>query len=554
MADMALARKILREKFGFDDFLPGQREAIEAVLDGEDVFVVWPTGGGKSLIYQLPALMRPGLTLVVSPLIALMRDQARKLRQLGIAAAALHADMEPGAHARICEEVQRRRLSLLYLSPERLADPETLPFLRAADVRLLAVDEAHCVTQWGHDFRPDYARIGAAAEALGLPQLAATTATAAPATRARIVESLFVRPPRELIGSFRRKAIALSALPMGRDPTRQILDLVAARRDVSGIVYCGSRKKADRLAAALVEAGARAASYHAGLPERTRAERQDEFLARSDSVMVATIAFGLGVDKPDVRYVLHADAPDHLETLYQETGRAGRDGRPAEAIALYSARTLAALRAARFELARLDSTSARRAEMLVDYFAATDCRERRLLAALGEEGQACGQCDNCRRRFGFVRRMTRLAGEAPGEARALARHALHLGFERLWRPSLSPEPEEEGVAAACAPAPPEPARQEPARQEPARQEPARQEPARNVEQTRRLRALREARLAIARKVAIAPARLLDEAALASLVDAPPADLAELVARCGDDSGLLARFGAPLIDAARRGEM
>jgi ATP-dependent DNA helicase RecQ len=544
MADMDSARKILREKFAFDDFLPGQREAIEAVLDGEDVFVVWPTGGGKSLIYQLPALMRPGLTVVVSPLIALMRDQAQKLRQRGIAAAALHADMEPGAYGQIWEAVERGRVSLLYLAPERLADPETLQWLRAAEVRLLAVDEAHCVSQWGHDFRPDYARIGVAAEALGFPQLAATTATAAPATRARIVESLFARPPRALIGSFRRKAIALSALPQGREPTRQILDLVAARRDVSGIVYCGSRKKADRLAAALVAAGTRAASYHAGLLERTRAERQDEFLARSDSVMVATIAFGLGVDKPDVRYVLHADMPDHLETLYQETGRAGRDGRPAEAIALYSPKTLADLRAARFELARLDPASARRAEILVDYFAATDCRERRLLAALGEEGQACGQCDNCRRRFGFLRRAARLAREAPGEARAFARHAFHLGFERLSRSSVSPEPEEEGVAEALAPAP----------SEPARQEPAREEPARNVEQTRRLRALREARLAIARQVSVAPARLIADAALASLIDAPPADLAELIARCGDDSGLLARFGAPLLEAARRVEV
>ncbi|WP_294541116.1 RecQ family ATP-dependent DNA helicase [uncultured Rhodoblastus sp.] len=539
MADLAAARTILREKFGFDDFLPGQREAIEAVLDGEDVFVVWPTGGGKSLIYQLPAILRPGLTLVVSPLIALMRDQAQKLQRQEIAAAALHADMATGAYARIRADVERRALSLLYLSPERLADPETVEFLRAADVRLLAVDEAHCVAQWGHDFRPEYARIGEASRTLGFPQMAATTATAAPATRAQIVENLFARPPRELIGSFRRKAIALSALPQGRDPIGQIVDLVVARRDVSGIIYCGSRSKADRVAQALVEAGCRAASYHAGLQERLRAQRQDEFLARSDAVMVATVAFGLGIDKPDVRYVIHGDIPDHLETLYQETGRAGRDGRPAEAIALYAPKTLSQLRAARFELARLDPVSARRMKILAEYFTAGDCREQRLLAALGEQSPACGQCDNCRRRSGFLgrfdlsRRLARLAREAPSEARALARCAITSGMARLSRAPSPDEPEAAGLAAPFVPSPPEPAR--------------------NVEQTRRLRALREARLTIARKAGVAPARLIDEAALASLIDAPPVDLAELVSRCGDESGQLARFGAPLIEAARGGE-
>jgi ATP-dependent DNA helicase RecQ len=231
--------------------------------------------------------------------------------------------------------------------------------------------------------------------------------------------------------------------------------------------------------------------------------------------------------------------PDHLETLYQETGRAGRDGQPAEAIALYSPRALAVLRAARFELARLDPVSAQRAKILVDYLKATDCRERRLLAALGEEAPACGQCDNCRRRFGLPRRLARLAREAPSEARAFARHAIHMGFERLSRPSALLEPDEAGGAAAFVPLP---------------AELVRQEPARNVEQARRLRALREARLTIARKIAVAPGRLIDEAALASLIDAPPADLAELVARCGDDSGMLARFGAPLVEAARRGDV
>ncbi len=531
MADMEAARKILREKFGFADFLSGQGEAIEAVLDGEDVFVLWPTGGGKSLIYQLPAIARPGLTVVVSPLVALMRDQALKLQKSGVAASALHAEIDSGAYAKLCRDIERRRLNLLYLSPERLADSDTLNLLRGADVRLLAVDEAHCVAQWGHDFRPEYATIGEAAEVLGFPQMIAATATAAPGTRAQIVEKLFVRPPRQLIGSFRRRAIALSAAPQGRDSTRQLVELAAARRNMSGIVYCGSRKKADFLAQKLNEAGHKAASYHAGLPTRTREERQDEFLARPDMVMVATIAFGLGVDKPDVRYVIHADMPEHLETLYQETGRAGRDGQPAEAIALYSRKSLADLRAARFELARLDPVAARRAKILVDYLAAADCREQHMLAALGEVGPPCGQCDNCRGRFGFLRRAARLACGAPAEARILARHVIHSGFERFSRPMTDAEPASDAspVAAEFFSPPPEPAL--------------------DVGQARRLRGLREARRAIARKTGVAPARLIGDAALASLIDARPADVAELIARCGDETGLLARYGAPLVERA-----
>ena len=533
MADLDAARKILREIFGFDDFLPGQSEAVAAVLDGDDVFAIWPTGGGKSLIYQLPAVARLGLTVVVSPLVALMRDQAQKLQTLGVAAAALHADLEPQASARIHGDLERRRLSLLYLSPERLADPATLALLRDADVRLLAVDEAHCISQWGHDFRPDYRRIGAAAESLGFPQMVAATATAGPAVRADIVENLFIRPPRQLIGSFRREAIALSALPRARDARRQILDLIAARRGLCGIVYCGSRKKADALAQALAEAGHVAASYHAGLPAALRDERQDAFLARSDMVMVATIAFGLGVDKPDVRYVLHCDMPDHLETLYQETGRAGRDGQPAEAIALYAPAALAELRAARFEIAALDQPSARRAKILVDYFAASDCREKKLLVALGENAAPCRRCDNCRRLFGRLRGIAGLARAAPHEARILLRHVLHQGLERLARRPFAADstPGEQVLHAAEFCAPP-------------------RGPARDVEQSRRLRRLRAARLTIARKAGIAPARLIGDAALARLIDSPPKDVMALVALCGDETGLLQRFGGPLVESAR----
>jgi ATP-dependent DNA helicase RecQ len=538
MADLDAARKILTETFGFDDFLPGQAEAIGALLDGEDVFALWPTGGGKSLVYQLPAMARPGLTVVVSPLIALMRDQARKLKKRGLSAAALHADQDAAAYRKICEEVERGRLSLLYLSPERLANPETLALLRAADVSLLAVDEAHCVSQWGHDFRPDYRKIAAASEALGFPQMVAATATAAPHTRADIVENLFARPPRVIAGSFRRKAIALSALPQTRDPTRQILELVEARRGRSGIIYCASRKSVDFVAQALNSAGHPAAAYHAGLAAEIREARQDEFLDGADRVMVATIAFGLGVDKPDVRYVIHRDAPDHLETLYQETGRAGRDGQPAEAIALFAPAVVAELRGARFEIARIDAASARRAKMLAHYFTTTECREKSLLAALGEDCPPCGQCDNCRRGFKKLRRLAGWVGAAPGEARVLVEHALHSGVAFFSKPAVEHDfghPEQTPQANADF----------------AADFGARKWPARDVEESRRWRCLHEARRQIARKSGVAPARLVGDAALARLIATPPADLAQLIAICGDETGLLARFGAPLVACARR---
>lgn len=532
MADPGPSRKILRERFGFADFLPGQAEAIGALLDGEDVFALWPTGGGKSLLYQFAALARPGLTVVVSPLIALMRDQTEKLAAGGVAAAAWHAGMAAEDYFKMRSRLERSALKLLYLSPERLADPATLALLRDAGANLLAVDEAHCVSHWGHDFRPEYRQIGAAAEVLGFPQIVAVTATAGAQARADIVANLFSRPPRLFIRSFRRPAIALSALARRRDATRQILELAGARRGSSGILYCGSRQKADFLARALTEAGHRAAAYHAGLPARLRDERQDEFLARSDMVMAATIAFGLGVDKPDVRYVIHCDLPDHLETLYQETGRAGRDGKPAEAIALYAPAEIPRLRAARFEIAEVDEAAARRAKIIADYFSAEDCRERVLLAALGEKCMPCGRCDNCRKRFPALRKMARLVRRAPGEARVFAWRVAAAGFaKRAPPPSSEPPPEAEAAADPVEGA-------------------GRRMPALTVEEARRLRRLRAARQAVARRAGVAPSRLIGDAALARLALAPPRDLADLIARCGDETGLLERFGAALAEAAR----
>ena len=531
MADLEEARALLRDRFGFADFLPGQAAAIGAALDGEDIFVLAPTGAGKSLIYQLPALLRPNLTVVVSPLVALMRDQARKLEALGLPAAALHADIAPEAWRRVCDGLESRRLRLLYLAPERLAEPETLALLREANARALVVDEAHCVSQWGHDFRPDYRRIAGFAARLSAPQIIAATATASPRTRADIVENLFDRPPRQFVASFRRASIVLSALPRERDPMRQLIRLVAARRGAAGIIYCRARETADRVAAALKGAGLAASSYHAGLPAGLRAARQDEFLARSDLTMAATIAFGLGVDKPDVRFVIHYDTPDDPETLYQETGRAGRDGRPAEAIALYAPGRMAKLRAARFELARLDPAAGERARALSDYFLRPACREQTLIRALGEEAPPCGRCDNCRGGH-LPRRALRLARAAPHEVFGLARQGLRGGLARLFPPPAPIVDLDETATPAdnWAPA------------------------AKNlsVEEARRLGRLRAARLALARKAGLAPGRIIGEEGLVAMAVSPSRSLAELVETHGDPSGLLARHGQSLIDAAIAG--
>ncbi len=534
MADLGEALALLRDRFGFADFLPGQAGALQAALDGEDIFVLAPTGAGKSMIYQLPALLRPGLTLVVSPLVALMRDQARKLEALGLPAAALHADIAPEAWRRVHDGLESRRLRLLYLAPERLGDTEALALLRESNVRALAVDEAHCVSQWGHDFRPDYRRIAAFADSLGAPQIIAATATASARTRADIVENLFARPPRLFVGSFRRPSIALSALPREHDPVGQLIRLVAARRGGAGVIYCRMRETADRLAAALKSAGLAATSYHAGLPAELRAARQDEFRARSDLIMAATIAFGLGVDKPDVRFVIHYDPPDELETLYQETGRAGRDGLPAEAIGLYAPGRMAKLRAARFDLARLDPAAGERAGALSAYFLGAACREQTLLRALGEEAPPCGRCDNCRGRGRLARRALRLVGAAPREAWSLARHGVRNGLALLFPTSA---PTAEFAERATPPADWSPVRKN-----------------LSVEEARRLERLRAARLAIARKTGFAPGRILGEEALFAMAVSPPGSLAELIGTQGDPSGLLARHGQALIDRSMAGKV
>lgn len=391
------ARAALKSVFGFDRFRSGQEDVVAAVLDDENVLAVMPTGSGKSLCYQLPAVVRPGLTVVVSPLIALMRDQVGQLRACGVAAASLNSANEPEDNRRTREELCAGRLKLLYVAPERLARPDTIALLREAGVRLLAIDEAHCVSQWGHDFRPEYLQLGRIGGEIGCRQVMALTATADAPTRSDIAGKLFGTPPRTFVRSFDRPNLRLAMRPK-LGGTRQLADFLAARRGQSGIVYCASRRRTEDLAAALAAAGHRALPYHAGLDQAVRNANQDEFLQQDGIVMVATVAFGMGIDKPDVRFVCHADMPQNVEAYYQEIGRAGRDGLAADTLTLYG---LDDMRLRRLQIEESDMPEARkrierqRFNALVALCEAPRCRRQTLLAYFGESAEPCGNCDLC---------------------------------------------------------------------------------------------------------------------------------------------------------------
>ncbi|WP_166143521.1 ATP-dependent DNA helicase RecQ [Methylosinus sp. RM1] len=436
-ADLHEARRILRARFGHDDFLPGQEAAVAALLEGRDVLAVMPTGAGKSLLYQLPAAMGIAPAVVVSPLISLMRDQLRGLERSGVAAVALHSGESEEDYGEAVAAIADRRARLVYLAPERLAKDGTIELLRGAGVALLAVDEAHCVSHWGHEFRPDYAQLGEIAARLGAPVLA-VTATAGPRTRADIIASLFAREPEVFVSSFSRPNLRLSFAPRG-DALGRLTRFLRRREGESGVVYVNSRRKADAMAATLRRLGFDALAYHAGLDAATRAAHQDAFFERAGVTMVATIAFGMGVDKKDLRFVFHADTPDSIEAYYQEIGRAGRDGLPADALALFDPRELAG----RFGFAppaddpiALGETERRRA--MARLCLTPSCRFQTLLAAFGEESGRCGRCDNCRggllalpRRAGLVTLGWRVA--------ALARFA-GANAESLDEPEETPIP------------------------------------------------------------------------------------------------------------------
>ncbi len=396
MADLADAQNLLHSVFGFADFRPGQAEIVSTILDRRDVLAVMPTGSGKSLCYQLPALMRDGLTVVVSPLIALMRNQVAQLRGYGIAAASLNSSNDYAENQRILGEMARGTLRLAYIAPERLAKPETIELLRRAKVGLVAVDEAHCISQWGHDFRPEYLTLGSLRAQLGGVQIVAFTATADTATRSDIEARLFAAPPQVFVHGFDRPNLRLAMSP--RTGTKQIVQFVAAHADQSGIVYCGSRRRTEELAEMLCREGIKALPYHAGMEPTARSRNQDVFLQEDGTVMVATVAFGMGIDKPDVRFVCHANLPNNIEAYYQEIGRAGRDGLPANTLTLYATSDIA-LRRRQIEENNSSDEQKRidrlRLNALVSLCEAPRCRRQTLLGYFGETSERCGNCDVC---------------------------------------------------------------------------------------------------------------------------------------------------------------
>jgi ATP-dependent DNA helicase RecQ len=397
MSDLSAAQQVLRATFGFDAFRPGQAEIVAAIFAGRDVLAVMPTGSGKSLCYQLPALLRDGLTVVVSPLIALMRNQVAQLCGYGIAAAALNSANDPDQNWSVVDRLARGELRLLYVAPERLVRTDTLDLLKRAKVAMLAVDEAHCISQWGHDFRPEYAALGAVQAELGDVQTVAFTATADAATRSDIVEKLFGRLPAVFVHGFDRPNLRL-AMQAKIGSRNQVADFVKDHRRQSGIVYCASRRKTEKLAEYLGQDGIKALPYHAGMETPARSGNQDVFLQEDGVVIVATVAFGMGIDKPDVRFVVHADMPANIESYYQEIGRAGRDGLPADTLTLYG---MGDIRLRRLQIDDSESANEQkrvdrqRLNALVSLCESPRCRRQTLLAYFGETVAPCGNCDFC---------------------------------------------------------------------------------------------------------------------------------------------------------------
>jgi len=393
------SQAILQHTFGYSEFRPPQGDIITTVVDGGDALVLMPTGGGKSLCYQIPALVRPGCAIVISPLIALMKDQVDALTQLGVRASYLNSTLSPDEQRQVEDQLLSNQLDLLYIAPERLSQQRMLELLAASELALFAIDEAHCVSQWGHDFRSDYLRLTLLHEHFPSVPRIALTATADARTRAEIISRLDLGEARQFIAGFDRPNICYRIAPR-HNPKTQLLKFLQSEHPAdAGIVYCLSRNKTEQTAAWLCQEGFTALPYHAGLDAQTRAHHQSRFLKEEGVIVVATIAFGMGIDKPDVRFVAHLDLPKTVESYYQETGRAGRDGQPANAWMVYGLQDVIKLR--QMMAGSEGSEEHKRAEQhrlnaMLGLCEITSCRRQALLGYFGEERRdPCGNCDTC---------------------------------------------------------------------------------------------------------------------------------------------------------------
>lgn len=391
-------QEILKKVFGYDSFRGVQESAIDQVISGKNCFVMMPTGGGKSLCYQIPALCLDGVAIVVSPLIALMQDQVSALKQLGVSAAAINSNIAFEDIIKAKDLIRAGKLDLLYVAPERLLMPEFLEFLSSVKISLFAIDEAHCVSQWGHDFRPVYTELALLAERFsGVPRIA-LTATADHPTRKDIIEKLALQNGEVFTTGFDRPNISYTIAPR-ENSKKQLLEFIRQNHQKnSGIVYCMSRKATEETAAWLKAEGFNAFAYHAGMDAKTRQKNQEKFLNDDEIIMVATIAFGMGIDKPDVRFVVHLNVPKNIEAYYQETGRAGRDGLPSDALMFYGLNDVA-LQRNFIEESNADENQKRierqKLNSLLGLCETTNCRRQVLLEYFGDKCDACNNCDTC---------------------------------------------------------------------------------------------------------------------------------------------------------------
>jgi|SRR5271157_604490 len=390
---------LLRKYWGYPGFRPHQEAIVVSVIGGNDTLAILTTGSGKSLCYQLPAVYFGGLTIVISPLLALMKDQVDALNDRGIMAAAWNSMLDATGRSRIEAAMRDGRLRLLFISPEKCLQPAFLEFLQAFPVRLVAIDEAHCISEWGHDFRPEYRDLARLRKCFPSAPVIALTATAAPEVRRDICRQLDLVNPNEFVGSFNRENLQYRVIRK-KNPAVQLAEICCRHRNESGIVYCLSKKETEECALDLKKRGFTALAYHAGLSRPVREAVQDAFLKNVARIVCATVAFGMGIDKPDVRFVIHYDIPKSVESYYQETGRAGRDGRPAECILLYSRGDAVRVR---FMLDRDGSgeqaarIARRKLRDMTRYCEMTSCRKKFILSYFGEQpaGTGCGDCDTC---------------------------------------------------------------------------------------------------------------------------------------------------------------